>query len=170
MALITEETYDSTVAATITDFYTGEIWSADDQSRTSSSKVGECYTGGNEQHDLLLLADFYFPENSTGRMKLRNPKDSKLNRFECLNTGSVGWQAVKVACGEADAFFNLVRPKGDYELPAMYLIIKQAGGFVIHAKTGEELGSMKVCTDRIPVIMAKDQEFAEQLYHQLRNG
>ena len=101
-------------------------------------------------------------------MKLKHPKNPKYDRFEFLNAGGVAWQAAKVACGEADSFINLVGPKG-FELTAMHLLVKNAGGYTIHYPTGEELGPQEIkYNDRIPVIMAKDKELAEWIYSEIR--
>ena len=114
------------------------------------------------------------------RTKLIHPKikNPKFDRFEFLNPGSVAWQAAKVACGEADSFIEAdtktnpeekkkVGPKG-YELTAMYLLVKNAGGYTIDFETGNELGSKIIEYDkRIPVIMAKDKEMAEWIYSEI---
>jgi len=99
---------------------------------------------------------------------MRHPINPKWDRFESLNPGSVSEQLAKVACGEADAFVNLGGPKG-YELIAGYPLIKRAAGFTLDLRTERELGESKVIfEERIPIIAAKDEKLARDIYEQIR--
>ena len=161
--------YSDAVAAAVADINTGEIWYASKSKETTSSSYGKCQTGGNEEHDPLYLSDFFFVQNANMRSKLRNPVNPEWDAFEFLNPGSVAVQGAKVACGEADCMINIVGPKG-FELTAMYLLVKQAGGYSIDYNTGEELGSTRVeFNARQPVIMAKDEVTARDVYEKIKS-
>ncbi len=161
--------FSSVNSAAIIDLITGETYSSNKNHPTLSSHYGICQTGSNEQHDSLWLTDFYFTQNAIMRNLFKNPKNDKWDAFEFLNTGSVALQSAKVACGEADTFINVIGPKG-YELTAMYLIVKNAGGHVLDLRSGKELGQTLIEPNlRIPVVMSKDETLSRQIYEKIDN-
>ena len=125
------EKYKDIMFGVIGDIYTEEIWSASNllsrlkaKGWTALDKYNERkeyfqIDGTNEEHDPVILFDFYFTENAEARLKMKNPKNPEWTRFESLNLGSVAQMLVKVATGEADAFVNLGGPTS-YEMAAGY--------------------------------------------------
>lgn len=156
--------YDDVEAATIAELHSpNEMWYAGKDTPTTSSKRGLVRVGGNEDHDPLWQSDYYFPQNAAIRLHLRNPKNPEWDRFENLNPGSVAWQACKVACGEADVFFNGIGPKG-YELTAMNIIVKKAGGINLHLPTETNIDNLNFeFNERVPLVMAKDETTAKSV-------
>jgi fructose-1,6-bisphosphatase/inositol monophosphatase family enzyme len=161
-----EFTYNEVVAGVTGNINTKEIWSAS-KDVAKSSVYGDIKTGGNEEHNTLILFDFYFPSNARARLRLRDPKNPTYETFESFNLGSVTEMMAKVACGEADAFVNMGGLQF-CEAPVGYILVKSAGGYVLHAKTGEELGT-KIFEPgkRVPIIAAKDENLARKLFEQI---
>ncbi len=161
--------YQNIEEVAVGNLQTGEIWYAGEKGVVYSNKMGICRVGKNEEHDPVLATDFHFPENAEARLKLTHPKNPEWDRFECLNAGSVAIQIAQVACGDLDGFYNLVGPTV-HEIVPRWLLTKNAGGFVLDPISGKEIketDSIKV-EGRIPVIFAKDENLAQQIYEQTR--
>ena len=141
------ETYDDIHTAVIANLDTGEIVGAQKGLTTMSSTP-----------DLTPVKHY-----SITKYKKNEPV---VIREEYI-TGSFAWQAVMVASEKADAFVITAGVLGT-ELPAMYLIVKQAYGFTLNVETGEGLGATEIDPDvRVPIIMARDEKLARELYSKL---
>ena len=162
--------YGDVSEAVIGDAISGEIWSASQDSQSRSSLSGKLSVGVNEGvHDPLFASDFYFLENAQARLKLRHPKNPEWNRFENLNTGSVAQMMALVASGDLTAFYHMVGPT-PWELAPGYLLIRQAGGYVLSADSGEELGKrpFRFEEKRVPVIAAYNEATARKILEQIK--
>lgn len=159
--------YDDILVGAVGNIYSGEIWSASGEQPTRSNIMGRCQVGGNEAHDPVMAADFYFRENAQARMQMQHPVNPDWPNFECLNLGSVAEMLAKVACGELDAVVNLGGPS-TYEMVAGFPLIRRAGGCVISARDGTDLGTHPIeIKNRVPMIAAKDEDLAQKIYSQV---
>ncbi len=162
------KTYDDVVNAVVGDVFSRHVVSAARNLRRKPyvrERASISAERDVSMHDPVLLSDFYFKLNTVASLLVPSIKDSsREDRREFLNPGSVVMQAVLVADSQADAFINLVGPKGDFELTAMYRILKEAGGHSMHFISGKELGSAVITDKRVPVIMARNEGIARQLY------
>ncbi len=159
-------TYNDVIAGAVGDITTKEIWSASKEI-AKSSLCGPIRTGGNESHTPVILFDFYFPSDAEARLKLEKFRESKGRWFDSLNPGSAAEHMAKVACGEADAAVTIGGLSDCEALPG-YILVKSAGGYVLSVKTGRELGPETFEPGKkVPVIAAKDEEFARELYEEI---
>lgn len=163
-------TYSDVIAGAIGDINSGEVWSSSCKGDSKSNIYGDLTTSGNESHDPIIISDFYFRGNAKARLRLKNPKNPEWVRFECLNPGSASTCLAKVACGEADACFTMGGYTHD-EITSAYYLIKNAGGFVLDPLTGEDIGNSIIdfTKNRVPIICAKDEKFAKELYSFIGN-